>query len=137
MRDAAQGRADVTRQSLPMLYVTLSNVACLLGYQSPYILIQFGWLASWVYLRFVKFNEGGEFRGDRSETFSFKGWFPPFAQKYVEMLSTFVFNLAVKLRLLSPWTDIEMGAGHVLGSSTGSGGAGGARAEAERRRYVY
>lgn len=63
-----------------MLYVTISNIACLVGYQSPYILIQFGWLVSWFYLRFVKFNEGGEFRGDRSETFAFSGWFPPFAQ---------------------------------------------------------
>lgn len=63
-----------------MLYVTVSNVACLLGYQSPYILIQFGWLVSWFYLRFIKLNEGGEFRGDRSETFAFSAWFPPFAQ---------------------------------------------------------
>ena len=67
-------------QSLPMLYVTVSNVACLLGYQSPWILIQFGWLISWLYLRFVKVNENGEFRGDRSETFAFAAWFPPFAQ---------------------------------------------------------
>lgn len=67
-------------QSLPMIYVTISNVACLLGYQSPYILIQFGWLTSWFYLRFIKFNEGGDFRGDRSETFSFSAWFPPFLQ---------------------------------------------------------
>ena len=27
-------------QSLPMLYVTFSNIACLLGYQSPYILVR-------------------------------------------------------------------------------------------------
>lgn len=91
-------------KSLPMLYVTVSNVACVLGYQSPYILvrlsdsticpaltdapmslglppqIQFGWLVSWFYLRFIKYNEGGDFRGDRSETFSFANWFPPFAQ---------------------------------------------------------
>lgn len=70
-----------------MLYVTVSNVACLLGYQSPYILIQFGWIVSWYYLRFIKFNasEGesigtGGMRGDRSETFAFAIWFPPFLQ---------------------------------------------------------
>ena len=61
-------------KQLPMLYVTLSNVMCLIGYQSPFILIQFGWLVSWAYLRFIK--DGG----DRSETFSFAGWFPPFLQ---------------------------------------------------------
>lgn len=68
------------KQSLPMLYVTVSNVACIIGYQSPYILIQFGWIVSWFYLRFIKFSEGGEFRGDRSETFAFANWFPPFIQ---------------------------------------------------------
>lgn len=62
-----------------MLYVTFSNIACLLGYQNT-ILIQFGWIVSWFYLRFIKLNEGGEFRGDRSETFAFASWFPPFAQ---------------------------------------------------------
>ena len=63
-----------------MLYVTFSNVMVLLGYQSPFILIQFGWLVSWFYLRFVKQNDGVDFRGDRSETFSFASWFPPFLQ---------------------------------------------------------
>lgn len=68
-----------------MAYVTLSNIACILGYQSPYILIQFGWFASWYYLRFIKMSgesgEGGTpVRGDRSETFSFASWFPSFLQ---------------------------------------------------------
>lgn len=56
-------------QQLPMLYVLVSNIACVIGYQSPYLLIQLGWLVSWFYLRFIKWSEGGEFRGDRSETF--------------------------------------------------------------------
>ena len=72
-----------------MLYVTVSNVACIIGYQSPYILIQFGWLVSWFYLRFIKLNEGGEFRGDRSETFAFAAWFPPFLQ-YAPLLFRFL-----------------------------------------------
>lgn len=86
-------------QSLPMLYVTLSNVACLLGYQSPYILIQFGWFTSWFYLRFVKMNgeiemtTGGAVRGDRSETFSLASWFPGFLQcvhiRFFVFISTF------------------------------------------------
>ncbi|GAA6059802.1 hypothetical protein JCM10212_003697 [Sporobolomyces blumeae] len=139
-------------KSLPMLYVTFSNVACLLGYQSPYILIQFGWLVSWLYLRFYKRTEGSDFRGDRSDTFAFASWFPPFIQKYVVLLSNFVFSLAVRFRLLQPWTDIESGG---LGSSIGPNGSatlgpggagagggayaavpGGQRAEAERRRAM-
>ena len=68
-----------------MLYVTFSNIMCILGYQSPYILIQFGWLVSWVYLRFYKRTGGdviggGETWGDRSETFAFVHWFPPLLQ---------------------------------------------------------
>ena len=49
--------------------------------QNPYIIIQFGFFTAWVYLRFVKIQEGagGEFRGDRSETFAFTSWFPPIA----------------------------------------------------------
>lgn len=74
------GLAKLRVKQLPMLYVTFSNVMVLLGYQSPFILIQFGWLVSWFYLRFIKQNEGMDFRGDRSETFAFSSWFPPFVQ---------------------------------------------------------
>ncbi|KAK4052530.1 hypothetical protein OIO90_004297 [Microbotryomycetes sp. JL221] len=117
-------------KSLPMLYVTVSNIACLIGYQSPWILIQFGWLVSWFYLRFIKINEGGEFRGDRSETFAFASWFPPFAQKYVAKLSNFVFGLAVRFKILTPWSDIESSGSNYTAIP------GGARAEAERRRAL-
>lgn len=42
--------------------------------------VQFGWIVSWFYLRFLKYNEGVDFRGDRSETFAFHNWFPPLIQ---------------------------------------------------------
>lgn len=109
-----------------MIYVTFSNVMVLLGYQSPFILIQFGWLVSWFYLRFIKQNEGMDFRGDRSETFAFSSWFPPFLQPYVAQLSRFVFGIAVKLHILRPWgPSNDMETGHVN-----------TRAEAERRRAL-
>ncbi|GAA5875441.1 hypothetical protein JCM8547_004406 [Rhodosporidiobolus lusitaniae] len=127
-------------KSLPMLYVTFSNVACLVGYQSPWILIQFGWLVSWFYLRFVKYSESGDFRGDRSETFAFASWFPPLVQPYVTRLTTLVFGLAVRFRILQPWTDIESGLGSSQNGGAGGGGyqqvPGGQRAEAERRRQL-
>jgi len=34
------GLAKVRVKSLPMLYVTFSNIACVLGYISPYILVR-------------------------------------------------------------------------------------------------
>ncbi|BGP47508.1 hypothetical protein JCM10450v2_003363 [Rhodotorula kratochvilovae] len=129
------GLAKMRVKSLPMLYVTFSNIACVIGYQSPYILIQFGWLVSWFYLRFFKYNEGVDFRGDRSETFAFHNWFPPFIQKYVTIATTFAFNLAVRFRLLPAWgLDPESG---VPGSGSGYAQVpGGQRAEAERRRQL-
>ncbi|GAA5845030.1 hypothetical protein JCM9279_005410 [Rhodotorula babjevae] len=129
------GLAKVRVKSLPMLYVTFSNIACVLGYISPYILIQFGWLAAWFYLRFFKYNEGVDFRGDRSETFAFHNWFPPFIQKYVQAAAGFAFSLAVKFHLLPAWgLDPESG---VPGSGSGyTQVPGGQRAEAERRRQL-
>lgn len=67
-----------------MLYLTLSTVMTFIGIQSPWIIIQFAWYVSWVYLRFYKKNPGdtvgGDNYGDRSETFALIYWFPPFIQ---------------------------------------------------------
>jgi hypothetical protein len=73
------------RQSTPMAYLGLSTVLCFLGFQCPWIIIQFGWFVGWIYLRFYKKNSGEtaggtDIYGDRSETFSLVSWFPPFVQ---------------------------------------------------------
>lgn len=73
-----------------MAYNTFSVIMSIIGYQSPYLLIQFGWLVAYVWLRFYKKNGGDALGGstvygDRSETFAFVMWFPPFAQ-YVPIL---------------------------------------------------
>ncbi|KAB5591346.1 Transmembrane protein [Ceratobasidium theobromae] len=147
-------------KTLPMAYVTYSNVMCILGYQAPFILIQFGWLVSWVWLRFYKRTVlegslgGVTTHGDRSETFAFVNWFPPFAQyvyqqfalaqttntvasKPVSKLSTFVYTHAVRFKLVHPsgssgsdGNDLELGNGGYAPLP------GGARAEAERRRAM-
>ncbi|KNZ57773.1 uncharacterized protein VP01_2077g6 [Puccinia sorghi] len=124
------GVIKVRVKNLPMIYVTFSNVMCIIGYQSPFILIQMGWLSAWYYLRFIRWNENGEFRGDRSETFAFAIWFPPFLQPLVRKLSDLGFAIAVKCKLLKQWnhTDLESGGYAPI--------PGGARAEAERRRAM-
>ncbi|MBW0485187.1 hypothetical protein O181_024902 [Austropuccinia psidii MF-1] len=124
------GLIKIRVKNLPMLYVMFSNIMCLLGYQSPFILIQMGWLSSWYYLRFVKWNEGGEFRGDRSETFAFAMWFPPFVQPLVRRLSDIGFAFAVKCKLLKQWGPMDLESGSYAPVP------GGARAEAERRRAM-
>jgi hypothetical protein len=66
-----------------MAYLTFSTIMCLIGFQCPYIIIQFAWLFSYLWLRFYKKNAmeiGTTTYGDRSETFAFVQWFPPFAQ---------------------------------------------------------
>jgi hypothetical protein len=79
-----------------MIYLTFSTVMTLLGFQCPFILIQFGWFVSWTYLRFYKKNAvdlagGGISYGDRSETFSFVNWFPPLLQCVLFRLRRYLF----------------------------------------------
>lgn len=132
-------------RDLPMAYVTFSNIICVLGYPSPFILIQFGWLFSWAYLRFFKMNDNG-IRGDRSETFSLVSWFPPFMHKPVTFVSNTLYGIFLKLGVVQPWQysamgDVELGVGSGLpsmsvGISPQTPGAGSTRAEAERRRAM-
>ncbi|KAG8999769.1 hypothetical protein FRB94_005943 [Tulasnella sp. JGI-2019a] len=128
-------------KQLPMLYVGFSNVMCIIGYQSPYILIQWGWLVSWIYLRFYKkttmegvTTAGGaiETYGDKSETFAFVNWFPPFVHKPLGMVLEIVHNIALRLKVIPTGgaTDLEA-AGYSLGGTSSN-----ARAEAERRRAM-
>ncbi|KAF9513593.1 hypothetical protein BS47DRAFT_1296004 [Hydnum rufescens UP504] len=134
------GALGVRIKRLPMLYVTFSNIMCILGYQSPYILIQFGWLVSWVYLRFYKRTGGdvigaSETWGDRSETFAFVNWFPPLLHKPVSILSDVVYKSCTRAGLVKAYGQEE------FETSTYGNGAyvhlpGGARAEAERRRAM-
>ncbi|KAH8099341.1 eukaryotic integral membrane protein [Cristinia sonorae] len=119
-------------KTLPMAYVTLSTVLCILGFQCPWIVIQFGWLVSYIWLRFYKKNSetlgGGPAYGDRSETFAFVSWFPPFIHTPITLLANTAHKVASKLHLIPLGTsDVEAGYTQV---------PGGARAEAERRRAM-
>jgi len=121
-------------KTLPMAYLTLSTVMTILGFQCPWIVIQFGWFVGWIYLRFYKKNTGDsvggiESFGDRSETFSLVSWFPPLVHYPISLLANTTYSLATRLHLIpnsSP--DVESG----LYSQV----PGGARAEAERRRAM-
>lgn len=130
-----RGAVKLRVRDLPMLYVTVSNIACLFGQTSPWILIQFGWLLSWAYLRFIKLNESG-YKGDRSEAFAFINWFPPFAHPVVQVISNTLFAVFCKVGIVQPWsggdyTDLEASLNDGQSPAQGS-----ARAEAERRRAM-
>ncbi|KAH7930425.1 DUF1751-domain-containing protein [Leucogyrophana mollusca] len=122
-------------KTLPMVYLTFSTVMTFIGFQCPYILIQFGWFVSWIYLRFYKRNGGDsvggvDTYGDRSETFALVSWFPPFVHTPISLLGNTVHKVASRFHLIptSVPTDLESGGYSQL--------PGGARAEAERRRAL-
>ncbi|RDB28848.1 hypothetical protein Hypma_015796 [Hypsizygus marmoreus] len=121
-------------KTLPMAYLTVSTVLCFVGFQCPWIIIQFGWFVGWIYLRFYKKNAtdsvgGIDTYGDRSETFSLISWFPPFMHKPLTILGNFVFSLATRFHLIpSSSSDVEIGSYNQV--------PGTARAEAERRRAM-
>lgn len=94
-------------QTLPMAYLTLSTVMTILGFQCPWIVIQFGWFVGWIYLRFYKKNTGDsvggiESFGDRSETFSLVSWFPPPVQCVSLSKCEYPLILRVQLSDLPP-----------------------------------
>ncbi|OCF31254.1 hypothetical protein I317_06201 [Kwoniella heveanensis CBS 569] len=123
------GKFKVKVKSLPGIHLLISNVLVVVFGPSPYILIQFGFFVAWVYLRFFKLSESGEFRGDRSETFAFQYWFPPPIRPYISIAANKVFELAVKVKLVQAWEEPS-------GNYSLLPGPGGARAEAERRRAL-
>jgi hypothetical protein len=127
------GLFRVRVKSLPMAYLTFSTVMTIIGFQCPYIIIQFGWFVSWIYLRFYKRGtdtiSGTSTYGDRSETFALTSWFPPFIHPPLSALGNAVHGVATRLHLIpaSVPHDIESGYSQL---------PGGARAEAERRRAL-
>ncbi|KAF8966600.1 eukaryotic integral membrane protein-domain-containing protein [Flammula alnicola] len=111
-------------KSLPKAYLTLATVLCIVGFQCPWIIIQFGWFVGWVYLRFYKKNPGDsvggvDTYGDRSETFSLISWCPPFIHYPLTLLGNFVYSLANCFHLMpSAGSDVELGGyGPVLGTA--------------------
>ncbi|KIJ22090.1 hypothetical protein PAXINDRAFT_95520 [Paxillus involutus ATCC 200175] len=120
-------------KTLPMAYLTFSSVMTFIGFQCPYIIIQFGWFVSWIYLRFYKRNidtvSGMSTYGDRSETFALTSWFPPFLHTPLSALGNAIHGVATRFHLIpiSVPQDIESGYSQL---------PGGARAEAERRRTL-
>ncbi|CAO1615558.1 unnamed protein product [Parajaminaea phylloscopi] len=137
-----KGRVSIRVRDLPMLYVTFSNVACLVGYPSPFILIQFGWLISWAYLRFYRWNPDSGTRGDRSEAFCLVNWFPPFLHTPVTFISNTLHGIFLRLKLIPAFqydyvnaSDLEYGLNGGAGANAGAAPVS-ARAEAERRRAM-
>jgi hypothetical protein len=134
-----------------------------LGTYASSLLAHIAFLVSWIYLRFYKLNTldtlpttasapmpSTTLRGDASETFSFASFFPDRIQPPISSAGNVIFDILVNVGVCRPWSqgDVELsnaraeqrdgGAAYTLGPvSRASAPPGSARAEAERRRYLY
>lgn len=97
---AQLGPLTLGARTLVMAYLAASNVLCVLGRPAPFILIQFGWLVAYVYLRIYQRHDAG--RGDCSDAFAFETWFPPPAAPAVRALARAAHRGARALHLVPP-----------------------------------
>lgn len=140
----------------PAVFV-LANIFSgpILGTYTAMWLSLFGFLSSWIYLRFFRISEimsattgseGVTMRGDASDTFSFVAFFPDVLHPYLSPVADAVYKALVQVRVLKPFSEeaIEVGnesaqsrsegLPNIMDTRAGSGGV--RRAEAERRRAL-
>ncbi|KAK5175697.1 uncharacterized protein LTR77_000836 [Saxophila tyrrhenica] len=139
----------------PAIFV-LANMLSgpLLGTDTAFWLSLFGFLVSWVYLRFFRISEistsatsgeGVTMKGDASDTFAFVAFFPDVMHPVLAPVSDGIYQVMVQLRLCTPFSDEAVEAGNegvaarsetLPGIMESGRGGGGRRAEAERRRAL-
>ncbi|KAI9723824.1 MAG: hypothetical protein M1828_004074 [Chrysothrix sp. TS-e1954] len=141
-----------------LLANTISGV--LFGTDTATLLAWYGFLISWAYLRFYRVSpsslagvEEGEagktMKGDASDTFAFKCFWPDVVQGPIGVVADRVYDVMVAMKVCTPFSaeDVESGneaaaargVGEVLPSLMGAGRGsrgGGRREEAERRRAL-
>ncbi|KAI9792462.1 MAG: hypothetical protein M1816_002346 [Peltula sp. TS41687] len=157
----AKGVIKLRVKHFPAIFLLWNTLAGLIfGMDTSLMLAWLGFLTSWVYLRFYKFNPdlsststgaSSGIRGDPSETFAFAAFFPDPISTPITAVSDRIYDVLVTLRICTPFSaeDVEMGNGHALareeaglpsllngGGRAGVRGGGGKREEAERRRAL-
>jgi len=137
-----------------LLANTISGVV--LGTDTALFLAWFGFVTTWVYLRFYRASpslasastgEGPTVRGDASDTFAFAHFFPEPLHTPVASAADQLYTLLITLRICTPFSDEDIDAGNEQASARAEGGlpslmnsrsgrGGGRREEAERRRAL-
>lgn len=140
-----------------LLANTLSGI--LFGTETAMFLTWFGFMTSWVYLRFYRISpslssaatgDGSVIKGDASDTFAFAHFFPEPLQTPIGVFADNLYNLFTAVRIISPFSAEDVDAGNEQASARAEGGlpslmnsagrggrgGGGSRAEAERRRAL-
>ena len=117
----------------------------------------FGFLTSWIYLRFFKVTfadlsvaQPASLRGDASETFAFAYFVPEPLHQPIAAASDAIYKMLLAMGVCSPFSTDDVETGNSQASLRGEGGQahfanrggvgppapGSARAEAERRRAL-
>ncbi|KAF2862528.1 DUF1751-domain-containing protein [Piedraia hortae CBS 480.64] len=141
-----KGSIRVRVKHFPAIF-TLANIISgpLLGTHTAMWLSLFGFLISWVYLRFFRImviesattGEGTTFKGDASDTFSFVAFFPDVMHPFLSPICDSIYNVLLQLRICTPFSDEAVEAGTQSGrSATLPLRETGRQAEAERRRAL-
>ncbi|CAF1599323.1 unnamed protein product [Adineta ricciae] len=89
---------------VPLIIVMTSIVLWLLRAVPIHfvIMLSFGILISWTYLRFFQPHHNGT-KGDMSTTFSFASFFPPLIAPVISVFANTIFELFVKIKLCQPY----------------------------------
>ncbi|UJR21963.1 hypothetical protein I4U23_025031 [Adineta vaga] len=89
---------------VPLLIVIISTILWLARAVPIHFLIMlsFGILISWTYLRFFQAHQNGT-KGDMSTTFAFASFFPPLIAPVISVFANTIFEIFVKLRLCQPY----------------------------------
>jgi len=147
----------------PAIFVLLNTISGpLLGTDTALFLGWFGFLTSWIYLRFYRVSptlattgtgDGAVIRGDASDTFAFSHFFPDTIQSAIAPVCDQIYNTLVALRVCMPFSEADVDVGNEQASARAEGGlpslmnpsggggggstkSGGRREEAERRRAL-
>lgn len=155
----AKGIIKMRVKHFPAVFLlanTLSGV--LFGTETAMFLAWFGFMTSWVYLRFYRISpslssaatgDGSVIKGDASDTFAFSHFFPEPLQTPIGIFADNIYNLLITVKILKPFSAEDVDAGNEQASARAEGGlpslmnsagrggrGGGSRAEAERRRAL-
>ena len=156
-----RGTIRMRVKHFPAVFVLLNSLSGpLLGTDTAFFLSWFGFLTSWIYLRFYRVapslattstGEAAVIKGDASETFTFAHFFPESIQVVLDPLCDSVYQALVAARVCTPFSDEAVDAGNEQAQARAEGGlpslmnggrgrdggrGGGRREEAERRRAL-
>ena len=143
----------------PAIFVLLNSISGpLLGTDTALFLGWFGFLTSWIYLRFYRVapslatsatGEGSLTKGDASDTFAFSHFFPDSVQHLIDPLCDSIYKSLVAFRICTPFSEDDVDAGNEQATARAEGGlpslmdpsgrggrTGVRREEAERRRAL-